>query len=366
MDPRNDGIAGRNQPKIPAAVLGATGAVGQRFIQLLEAHPWFDVAAVAASDRSAGKTYAQACSWKLDTPIPADAARLDVRSLDPAKLGRDDIRLVFSALPADIARDIEPLFAEAGMAVSSNAAAFRYAPDVPVILPDVNPEHLQLVNAQRLNRQWNGLLITNPNCTTSGIALVLKPLQEAFGLQRVFVSTLQAISGAGYPGIPSLDILGNVVPWIGGEEEKIEREARLLLGSIEDGEQKAAEFKTSAHANRVPVVDGHTICLSVGFDHHGVSPEDVSRVLTSFRGGGPASELPSAPKPPLRVLTAADRPQPRLDCSAQAGMQVSVGRIRPCDILDIRLVLVVHNTVRGAAGGSILNAELLVHDGWLR
>jgi len=350
---------------IPVAVLGATGAVGQRFIQLLEAHPWFRVGAVAASERSAGKPYTQACGWKLATPIPEAVEDLVVRPLDPSKLGRDDIRLAFSALPADIARGVEPDFVRAGFVVSSNASAFRFEPDVPIILPDVNPGHLSLLETQRRTRSWPGALITNPNCTTSGIALTLKPLQEEFGLRRVVVSTMQAISGAGYPGIPSLDILGNVVPWIPSEEEKIEKEPTLLLGTIKDGQQTPAAFTIAAHANRVPVLDGHTICMSIGFERDNVSPEDVFEALESFRGPGVIAGLPSAPRPPIRVLSEPDRPQPRLDCDSQAGMQISVGRIRTCPILDVRLVSVVHNTVRGAAGGSILNAELLSHEGWL-
>ncbi len=360
--PTANGPAGR----IPIAILGATGAVGQRFIQLLESHPWFRVAAVAASERSVGRRYAEACAWKLTTPIPDEIADLVVRPLDPSKLGRSDIRLAFSALPADVATQTEPEFVAAGFAVSSNAAAFRYEPDVPIVLPDVNPDHLALLGVQRRTRSWRGVLVTNPNCTTSGIALVLKPLQEAFGLQRVIVSTMQAISGAGYPGIPSLDILGNVVPWISGEEEKIERESALLLGTIDDGRQLPATFAIGAHANRVPVIDGHTICMSIGFERSHVSPTAVSQVLSAFGGAATACDLPSAPRPPVRVLSAPDRPQPRLDRGAQGGMQVSVGRIRECPVLDVRLVAVVHNTVRGAAGGSILNAELLAREGWLK
>ena len=350
----------------PVAVLGATGTVGQRIIQLLEGHPWFHVAAVAASPRSVGKPYAEACHWALSTPIPEDVAHLVVRSLDPDTWDGDRLPLVFSALPADIAREIEPKLAQAGMAVSSNASAFRLEPDVPVLLPDVNPDHLALLEVQQRIRTWNGLLITNPNCTTSGIALVLKPLQEAFGLRSVIATSMQAISGAGYPGIPSLDILANTVPWIPGEEEKIEHESSLLLGRIQDEQQTPASFRVSAHANRVPVVDGHTVCLSIGFERESVLSKDVASVLAAFPGVGSASGLPSAPSPPIRVLAAPDRPQPRLDSHAQAGMQVSVGRIRPCSILDIRLVLVVHNTIRGAAGGAILNAELLMDRGWIQ
>ena len=354
-----------SKKRIPVAILGATGAVGQRFVQLLENHPWFHVVAVAASERSEGKRYAEACTWKLPGEIPEDTRDLIVRSLKPSDLGREDIRLAFSALPAGIARSVEPTFVRAGFAVSSNASAFRYEPDIPIILPDVNPDHLALIPGQRQRRSWPGALITNPNCTTSGIAVILKPLQEVFGLQRVVVSTLQAVSGAGYPGIPSLDILGNVVPYIPGEEEKIEKEAALLLGAVDDHCQKPAGFTVAAHANRVPVIDGHTICMSIEFESDRVAPEEVVKALTGFRGRGAVDNLPSAPRPAIRVLSEPDRPQPRFDCLAQGGMQVSVGRIRPCPVLDVRLVAVVHNTIRGAAGGSILNAELLAHEGWL-
>jgi len=350
--------------EIPVAVLGATGAVGQRFIQLLEDHPWFRVVAVAASQKSCGLRYADACLWKLATPIPREVADLPVIPLDPSLLP-DHVRLVFSALPADVARQVEPAFARAGLAVSSNASAFRYDPDVPVLLADVNAHHLRLLKIQRERRGWKGLLITNPNCTTSGIALTLKPLHDAFGVQSVIATSMQAVSGAGYPGEPSLDILGNIVPWIPGEEEKIERESNLLLGSVDDGRQTPAGIAISAHANRVPVLDGHTVCLSVGFSSQGIAPEDVTRELISFADRSKEATLPSAPCPPIRVFAEDDRPQPRLDCCDSTGMQVAVGRIRGCELLDIRLVLTVHNTIRGAAGGSILNAELLAREGWV-
>lgn len=349
---------------IPVAVLGATGAVGQRFIQLLENHPWFRVVAVAASEKSCGRRYADACSWKLATPIPPAVADLPVTPLDPARVS-DYVQLVFSALPSDVAREVEPVFAEAGMAVSSNASAFRGEPDVPVLLADVNADHVRLLEIQRERRGWKGVLITNPNCTTSGIALVLKPLHDAFGVQSVMATSMQAISGAGYPGVPSFDILGSIVPWISGEEEKIEHESNLLLGSIDEGWQAPAGIAISAHANRVPVLDGHTVCLSIGFSNRGVEPGDVARALAAFADRSETAALPSAPRPPIRVLIERDRPQPRLDCSNASGMQIAVGRIRTCNLLDIRLVLAVHNTIRGAAGGSILNAELLVHEGWV-
>jgi len=345
------------------AILGATGTVGQRFVQLLERHPWLEIAAVAASERSAGKPYAKACAWRLPTDLPESIGTMTVQPLDPGKL--DGIDLVFSALPADAASRVEPAFAKAGMAISSNASAFRNEPDIPLLVPEVNGEHALLIEAQRKIRGWSGALVTNPNCTTTGIALVLKSLSDAFGLQAVLAISMQAVSGAGYPGVSSLDAIDNVVCLIPGEEEKMEREARILLGSIHNDAQIEAEFGFSAHANRVPVIDGHTICLSLKLDQS-ASPDQVASVLATFRGAEIARRLPSSPDFPLVVRPEADRPQPRLDRDAGLGMQVSVGRIRTCPVLDIRLVLVVHNTVRGAAGGSILNSELLVQEGYVR
>jgi aspartate-semialdehyde dehydrogenase len=349
--------------RIPVAVLGATGTVGQRFIQLLEGHPWLEIAAVAASERSAGKPYTEACTWRLPTALPDAVARMVVQPLDSGKL--DGIDLVFVALPADVARSVEPALAEAGMAISSNASAYRCEPDVPLLVPEVNGEHAALIEVQRRTRGWSGALVTNPNCTTTGIALVLKPLADAFGLQAVLATSMQAVSGAGYPGVSSLDAVDNVVCLIRGEEEKMERETRILLGSIENDCQIDATFGFSAHANRVPVIDGHTICLSLKLDQS-ASPDHVASVLAAFRGAEAARDLPSSPSLPLVVRSEADRPQPRLDRDAGAGMQVTVGRIRECPVLDLRLVLVVHNTVRGAAGGSILNSELLVQEGYVR
>jgi aspartate-semialdehyde dehydrogenase len=274
-------------------------------------------------------------------------------------------RLVFSALPAAVAREVEPIFAQADYLVCSNASAFRYEPDVPLVIPEVNPDHLALIKRQRTVRGWSGLIITSPNCTTTGIVLPLKPLDEAFGLQRVFAATMQAISGAGYPGIASLDILDNVLPYIAGEEEKIERETRMLLGSIEDGQRVEADVKVSAQANRVPVVDGHTACLSLGFKNR-LTVEEAVAVLADFRGLDFVRELPSAPEHPVLVKFEPDRPQPRRDRDAEEGMTVTVGRVRECPLLDLRLVSVSHNTLRGAASGSILNAELLVSEEFIQ
>jgi aspartate-semialdehyde dehydrogenase len=345
------------------AILGATGTVGQRFIQLLEGHPWLDVAAVAASERSVGKAYASACTWRLPSPVPHSVEGMTVQSLDPRQF--DGIDLVFSALPADAARDIEPSFAEAGMAISSNASAYRFADDVPLLVPEVNADHASLIDVQRQQRDWSGLLATNPNCTTTGIVLALKPLSDAFGLQTVMATSMQAVSGAGYPGVSSFDALDNVLCLIPGEEEKMEREARILLGQVANDRLVEAPFRVSAQTNRVPVIDGHTICLSLKFEQS-ATPEEATQVLSEFRGAEAARGLPSSPAVPVVVRSEADRPQPRLDRDAGGGMQVSVGRIRPCPVFDLRLVVVVHNTIRGAAGGSILNSELLIHQGYIK
>lgn len=346
--------------QIPVAVLGATGAVGQRFVQLLVDHPWFEIAALAASERSAGRRYADVCNWVIPGDPPPAVGELVVSSLEPTV----PARIIFSALPAAVAREVEPLFAQAGYIVCSNASAFRYEPDVPLIIPEVNADHLALVEQQRAERNWPGLIVTSPNCTTSGMVIPLKPLDRAFGLRKLFAVTMQAISGAGHPGVPSLDILGNIVPYIGGEEEKIEREARLLLGQVTDGRRSDADILVSAQANRVPVLDGHTICLSLGFIEPPTVQEAIA-ALTDFRGPAEVQDLPSAPERPILVRSELDRPQPRRDRDAEDGMAVTVGRVRQCPLLDLRLVSVSHNTLRGAASGSILNAELLVARGYL-
>ncbi|MCD6554494.1 MAG: aspartate-semialdehyde dehydrogenase [Anaerolineae bacterium] len=349
------------ETKVPVAVLGATGAVGQRFVQLLTDHPWFEIVALAASERSAGRPYADACNWVIPGDPPPFASEMMVSSLEPTL----PARLVFSALPASVAREVEPLFAQAGYAVCSNASAFRYEPDVPLVIPEVNADHLALIERQRAERGWSGLIVTSPNCTTTGIAMPLKPLDVAFGLRQVFATSMQAVSGGGYPGVASLDILGNVLPYIGGEEEKIERETRLLLGHVADGRRVEAEVVVSAQANRVPVLDGHTICLSVGFEKRPTVEEAIA-ALADFCGPDAVRELPSAPEHPILVRREPDRPQPRRDRDAEGGMAVTVGRVRECPLLDLRLVSVSHNTLRGAASGSILNAELLVAKGYIK
>jgi aspartate-semialdehyde dehydrogenase len=351
--------------KIPVAILGATGAVGQRFVQLLADHPWFEITALAGSVRSAGHPFAQVANWVVPGDPPAWVGEMVVQPLEPEL----PARIVFSALPGSVAREVEPAFARAGYAVCSNASAYREAPGIPLLIPEVNADHVAMIESQRAERGWPGLLVTSPNCTVTGMVMPLKPLHGAFGLRRVFAVSMQAISGAGYPGVASLDILGNVVPYIGGEEEKIEHEARLLLGHMEasaDGSIRRveADVVVSAQANRVPVLDGHTICLSLGFEEP-PAVEAAIEALAGFRGAEVVRKLPSAPDRPIVVRSEPNRPQPRRDLEAEGGMAVTVGRVRPCPLLDLRLVSVSHNTLRGAASGSILNAELLVASGYV-
>jgi aspartate-semialdehyde dehydrogenase len=355
----------RGFKKIPVAVLGATGAVGQRFVQLLVDHPWFELVALAASEQSAGRPFAEVAKWVIPGDPPSWLGEMIVRPLEPDL----PARIVFSALPGSVALEVEPAFAKAGYAVCSNASAYREAPGVPLLIPEVNADHVAMIERQRAERGWPGLLVTSPNCTVTGMVMPLKPLDEDFGLRRVFAASMQAISGAGYPGVASLDILGNVVPYIRGEEEKIEHEARLLLGCMEtaaDGDIRRveADVVVSAQANRVPVLDGHTVCLSLGFEEP-PTVDAAIEALAGFRGTEVVRQLPSAPERPIIVRSEPDRPQPRRDRDAEGGMAVTVGRVRPCPLLDLRLVSVSHNTLRGAASGSILNAELLVATGYV-
>jgi aspartate-semialdehyde dehydrogenase len=342
--------------KIPVAVLGATGMVGQRFVQLLSRHPWFKIAALASSERSAGKPYQEACRWLLECDLPDETANMVVQSIESLP---EDVKIVFSALPAAVAREVEPTYANAGYIVCSNASAFRYEEDVPVIIPEVNHDHTALLDLQRKTRGWKGLLVTSPNCTTTGIAMPLKPLYDAFGITKVFIVTMQAVSGAGYPGLSFLDIEDNVIPFIKGEEQKIESETHLLLGKMEGIHRIPANMVISSQANRVSVKEGHTVCLSIGFEDKPTREEIIS-VLENFNGIEGTPELPSMPKRILVVRDEEDRPQPRRDRNVNNGMSVSIGRVRPCSILDFKMVTVSHNTLRGAASGSILNAELLV------
>jgi aspartate-semialdehyde dehydrogenase len=344
--------------RIPVTVLGATGTVGQKFVRLLADHPWFQLVAVAASSASVGRRYEEVARWREPEPLPRDIAGLVVRECTPPLPGR----IVFSALDAEVAGPIEQAFAQAGAVVVTNTRTHRMDPDIPLLIPEVNPDHASLIDCQRESRGWNGAILANPNCSTAALALALAPLHRAFGIERLFVSTMQAVSGAGYPGVPSLDVLGNVIPYIGGEEEKIERESRKILGTLAGGAVEPAQFTLSVHTNRVAVVDGHMATVSVGFGKR-VGPDEAAATMREFRGSAMVSGLPSSPTPPIEVDDRSDRPQPRLDLDRGAGMAVTVGRVRPCPILDLRMVVLGHNTVRGAAGQGVQIAELLVAEG---
>ncbi len=357
--------------KIQVGILGATGMVGQRFIQLLESHPWFEVAWLAASDRSSGKPYGEAAKWRLDTPLPA---RIEPMAVSPAE-PEGAPKIIFAALDAAIAREMEPRFAEAGCAVISNSSAFRMAPDVPLVIPEVNGDHLRLIEEQASRRRSGGYMVTNPNCSAIGLALALKPIEERFGIEQIFVTTMQAVSGAGYPGVASMDILGNVVPYIGSEEEKMEAETLKLLGRLESSPASnpaghgvaPLAARISASCNRVPVEDGHTESVSIqlgGKRGRPVTREEILEAWAEFRPLA-GKNLPSAPDQPVEFAPQHDRPQPRLDRNRGRGMAVTVGRLRPCGLLDWKFTLLSHNTIRGAAGAAILNAEMLAGQGKL-
>ncbi|MBS1813901.1 MAG: aspartate-semialdehyde dehydrogenase [Acidobacteria bacterium] len=338
-------------------ILGATGTVGQRFIQLLENHPWFEITWLAASDRSAGKKYGEAVRWKLDTPLPARIAAMTVEANTPAESRTEVPKIIFAALDADIARELEPKFAEYGCAVISNSSAFRMTPDVPLVIPEVNAAHLPLLEEQATRKSSGGYIVTNPNCSAIGLVLALKPLADRFGIESFFVTTMQAISGAGYPGVPSLDILGNVVPFIKNEEEKMQEECFKLLGALQDSGIAMYDARMTAHCNRVPVIDGHTESVSIKLR----TPATREQILAAWEEFHPlrAEHLPSAPEQPVIFNDAVDRPQPRLDLMNGRGMSTTVGRLRPCTLLDWKFTLLSHNTIRGAAGAAVLNAEVL-------
>jgi len=351
----------RRKAKWPVAVLGATGAVGQMFVRLLANHPWFEITELAASERSAGKKYGEVTRW-LDGPLPPETIlNRRVIACDPGVVGAP---IVFSALDATVALEVETAFATAGKFVLSNAKSFRMEPDVPLVIPEVNGDHLALIACQRQHRGWKGAIVTNANCSATVAAVALAPLHQKFGLEQLFLSTMQAVSGAGYPGVPSLDILGNVIPYIADEEQKLERELLKLLGTYADGEVTSAAFKVSAHTNRVAVEHGHTICMTIGFEES-PTPESAIETMKSWDGLASTVGLPTRATHPLVVSDAVDRPQPRRDVNAGNGMTVTVGRVRRDAVLDLRMVAVGHNTVRGAAGGSVLNAELLATTGAL-
>jgi aspartate-semialdehyde dehydrogenase len=345
--------------KYPIGILGATGMVGQRYIQLLENHPWFEVAWLAASDRSSGKTYGEAAKWRLDTPLPERIAKMTVSAAEPEGAPK----IIFSSIDSGIAKELEPKFAAAGCAVLSNSSAFRMTPNVPLVIPEINAEHLHLIEEQPWRKESGGYLVTNPNCSTIGLVMALKPIEERFGIEKIFVTTMQAVSGAGYPGVPSMDILDNVVPYIGSEEEKMEEETLKLLGKLEGHGVQPLAARITAHCNRVAVVDGHTECVSIQLRKK-ASKEEILAAWAEYK---PLAEknLPFAPLQPVQFSALPDRPQPRLDRNREKGMAVTTGRLRPCNLLDWKFVVLSHNTVRGAAGATILNAELLASLGKL-
>lgn len=347
--------------KIPVGVLGATGAVGQKFVTLLENHPWFELTELAASDRSAGKSYEEATAWRQYKPIPASLKDRTVKPCEPAL----DCRVVFSGLDSSVAGEVEENFARAGYVVLSNSKNHRMDDDVPLLVPEVNPEHLALIKHQRERRGWSGAIITNPNCSTIGLVMALSPIHRAFGVKRLIVVTMQALSGAGYPGHSAIDMLANVIPYIGGgEEEKVETEPLKIMGSVEGTGIRFADFAISAHTNRVAVEDGHMECVSVELGNK-AKPSEVAGVLARFRSLPQELKLPSAPERPVIVTDERDRPQPRFDREAGNGMSAVVGRIRECPVFDVRFVVLSHNTIRGAAGAAILNAELMKAQGLL-
>ena len=347
--------------KIPVGILGATGTVGQRFIQLLENHPWFEVAWIAASERSFGKCYQEAAKWKMKTPIPKRIASM---VLSAAEAGKENPKVIFAALDSDIAREMEPAFAQAGCAVISNSSAFRMHPQVPLVIPEINPYHLKLIEQQTWRKKSGGFMVTNSNCSIMGLAIALAPLQKAFGIEAVFAVTMQAISGAGYPGVASLDILGNVIPYIHNEEEKMQEELGKLLGKLKGKQVIPADFPISAHCNRVAVEDGHTESISIKFKKR-VAGDKIIAAWRDYRGQATDFKLPFAPSEVIYYDERPDRPQPRLDLDRGHGMTVTCGRLRPCSLFDWKFTMLSHNTIRGAAGAALLNAELLKAKGYL-
>jgi aspartate-semialdehyde dehydrogenase len=345
--------------KYPVGILGATGMVGQRYIQLLENHPWFEIAWLAASDRSSGKPYGEVAKWRLDTPLPERIANMTVSPAEPEGAPK----IVFASVDAAFARELEPRFAEAGCAVVSNSSAFRMAPNVPLVLPEVNADHLHLIEEQSWRKESGGFIVTNSNCTVMGPVLALKPIADRFGIEQIFATSMQAVSGAGYPGVASMDILDNVVPYIANEEEKMEEEMLKLLGKLDGHTVKPLAARMGASCNRVSVVDGHTVSVSIKLGKS-ASREEILAAWAEFRPLA-GKNLPSAPDQPVEWAPQPDRPQPRLDRNRGNGMAATVGRLRPCGVLDWKFTVLSHNTIRGAAGATILNAELLASLGKL-
>lgn len=337
--------------KIPVGVLGATGSVGQKFIQLLEGHPYFEVTEVGASERSAGKLYKDAVNWILSTPIPASVANLTVKECVPNL----DVKVVFSGMDASVAGEVETEFAKKGYIVISNSKNHRFDSDVPLLVPEINADHLELIKVQKYN---GGAIVTNPNCSTIGLVLALKPLLDKFGIEALNVVTMQALSGAGYPGVSSLDIIDNVIPFIGGEEGKMEIEPKKIFGKVNNGTVDNLDFKISAQCNRVQVIDGHLECVQVKFKNK-PSIEEIKQAWKEFKGEPQKYDLPLAPAQPVHYFEEDKYPQPRVHRNIDKGMAVAVGRLRECSLFDYKFVVLSHNTVRGAAGGAILCGELM-------
>lgn len=353
--------------KIPVAVLGATGMVGQRFVQLLADHPWFKLEALTASERSAGKRYEEVAKWYLHPPMPEGVRDFEVKPTEERAI--EGSKLAFSALPASVARELEPRLAEAGYAVASNASALRMEPDVPLIIPEVNPDHLALIEVQQERRRWKGFVVTNPNCTTIILVMALKPLLDTFGLRRVCVATMQALSGAGYGGVFSMTIQDNVIPFIAKEEPKVEVEPLKILGKLEGKEVKPAQISISASCHRVPVLDGHTEAVFLELERE-ATPEEVAKVLSRFKAKPQELGLPTAPKQPVIVQPGDDVPQPRFARYAGSvpGMAVVVGRVRKDPVFEngVKFIVSGNNAIRGAAGASVLNAELMKAEGHIK
>ena len=345
--------------KIEVGILGATGMVGQHFIKFLDGHPQFELTWLGASERSAGKRYAEAAKWHLGGGAPEAIAGLKVEEAKPGNAPQ----LLFSAMDASVATEIEQAFAKAGHVVVSNSRNHRMDHDVPLLVPEINPDHLKLIPGQQRQRGWKGQIVTNPNCSTIVLTMGLAPLRQ-FGINRVVATTLQAISGAGYPGVPSMDIVANVIPFIGGEEEMMQQETQKILGHYAGDRIEPLAAKVSAHCNRVPVVDGHTVTVSVEFSSS-PSEADIRNAFETFSSVPQERNLPSAPKRPVQYMPEADRPQPRKDAERERGMAAFVGRLRPCPVFDWKFVALGHNTIRGAAGAAVLNAELMHSEGLL-
>lgn len=348
------------QKRIPVGVLGATGTVGQRFVQLLENHPWFEVKAVTGSDRTVGRPYGEGVNWKLLGDAPTSVRDMVVQETTPNL----DVPVLFSALPTNEAKIYEPQFAAAGYAVITNTSVFRLDPLVPLLIPELNPDHTGLIATQKTHKGWSGFIVASPNCSTTSAILPLKIWDEAFGLNSIIMVTMQAISGAGYPGVSSMDIMGNVVPYIGGEDYKLENEPKKLLGQVVAGQLELANLKISAQANRVPVFDGHLASVSVGVRRK-PSVEEAVATLQAWCPPDICQELPSSPQRLLVYRPEPDRPQPRLDRDTGDGLAWTVGKVRACEVLDLRYMALTHNTLRGAASGALLNGELLYVQGYL-